>query len=466
MGGEVGNRDRGLSDIVSRRLEPDADRSPYFVLPTNGGLEGADLSEILEREVVECLSSTRMSVLNQMGWNRDSVLRGLGDGSLSRFSQNDLLKLLDRKNACLGITGGGDCAGISDCLASFAQSLRKDKVMLGVQNASEGLAMPPELFDDNLILVDSLVRADMFGRGSTPFGSSRKNAFDHESQHVSDNVRDFGAVYGTGGNGGLAMLERIAKAFPEKCVVGTFKSIDGDGLIDGRPTQMLGFNTAVRANRHAVYDIAQSAFAHGTVDVVEVFGRNYGRLAFESARHDTLAVDDEGRDLKRKIEELGQIMLILIPEKPASMRDVAEEVLARKKKFRSCVIVVAEGFVPTDYANGTHGKVSDLIADGLKEFAGLNKVNVTTQTRQARGTRPSYYDRTMGLKIGNKMADLVNEGVVGGKAVVYFEGVDAMQNDPEVVDLHGVSQGSTLLSLHSDDELRKGGVFWKESVAA
>ncbi|MBP9771000.1 6-phosphofructokinase [Candidatus Gracilibacteria bacterium] len=466
MGGEVGNRDRELSNIVSRRLDPDSDRQPYFVLPTNGGLEGANLSQILDGEVIRRLSSTRMSVLSQMGWDENAVGRGLNDGTLSKFPQSDLLKLLDRSKACLGITGGGDCAGISDCLASFSQNLRRDKVMLGVQNASDGLALPPDLFPNNLILVDSLVRADMVGRGSTPFGSSRKNAFDHEAQNVLDNVKDFGAVYGTGGNGGLAMLERIAKAFPEKCVVGTFKSIDGDGLIDGRPTQMLGFNTALRANRYAVFDIAQSAFSHGSVDIVKVFGRNYGRLAFESARHDTLAVADEGVDLERKIEELGQIMLILIPEKPASMRDIAKEVALRKKEFGSCVIVVAEGFTPTDYYNGLNSDVSDLLSDGLKEFSGLNKVNITTQTRQSRGTRPSYYDRTMGLRIGNKMAELVNEGVVGGKAVVYFEGVDAMQNDPEVVDLHGVSQGSTLLSLHSDEVLRKGGVFWKESVAA
>lgn len=466
MGGEVVHGGGVVDDIASTRLEPGSDRQPYFVLRANGGIEGADLSQLLDGKIIQRLSATRMSVLEEMGWDGDAVVRGLSDGSLSRFEQADLLRLLDRSKACLGITGGGDCAGISDCLASFSQSLRRDRVMLGVQNASEGLALAPDLFENGLILVDSLVRADMLGRGSTPFGSSRLNAFDHEPEHVLDNVRKFGAVYGTGGNGGLAMLERIAKAFPDKCVVGTFKSIDGDGLIDGRPAQMLGFNTAVRANRHAVFDIAQSAFAHGTVDVVEVFGRNYGRLPFESARHDTLAVEDEGRDLRRKIEELGQIMLILIPEKPASMRDIADEVVARKKIFGSCVVVVAEGFTPTDYSNGVHAKVSDLIADGLKKFAGLNRVNVTTQTRQARGTRPSYYDKVMGWRIGKKMADLVNEGVVGGKAVVYFEGVDAMKYDPEVVDLHGVSHGSTLLNMHSDDVLRRGGVFWKESMAA
>lgn len=463
MGREVGSRDRVLSNIVSRKLDPDSDRQPYFVLPTNGGLEGADLSQILDGEVIERLSATRMSVLGAMGWDKDAVLRGLGDGSLSKFSQADLLRLLDRSKACLGITGGGDSAGISDCLASFSQNLRRDKVMLGVQNASDGLALFPHLFPNNLILVDALVRADMFGRGSTPFSSSRLNPFDHDSKHVLDNVSGFGAIYGTGGNGGLAMLERIAKSLPDKCVVGTFKSIDGDGLIDGRPAQMLGFNTAVRANRHVVFDIAQSAFAHRTVDVVEVFGRNFGRLAFESARNDTLAVADEGRDLQRKIEELGLIMLILIPEKPASMKDIAEEVVTRQDSFGSCVIVVAEGFMPTDYPNNNPDvKVSDHIARGLKEFAGLKKVNVTTQTRQPRGTRPSYYDRAMGLKIGHRMAELVNDGVIGGKAVIYFEGVDAMKYDPEVVDLHGVSNGSTLLSLHSDEVLRKGGVFWKD----
>lgn len=460
---EVGNRNRDIEDIASARLMPGSNRQPYFVLHANGGLEGADLSEILDREVIERLSATRMSVLRQLGWDEDAVAGGLQNGNLIRVEQRDLLKLLDKSKACLGITGGGDSAGISDCLAAIAQNLRRDKVMIGVQNASKGLILPTDIFQDNLILVDRLVRADMFGRGSTPFGSARLNPFDKDAEQVLRNVSEFGTVYGTGGNGGLAMLERIAKAFPEKCVVGTFKSIDGDGLIDGRPAQMLGFNTAVRANRHAVFDIAQSAFAHGTVDVVEVFGRNYGRLAFESARHDTLAVADEGRDLKRKIEELGQIMLILIPEKPASMKDIAEEVVLRKKDFDSCVIVVAEGFMPTDYPNNDPDvKISDHIAHGLRKFAGFNKVNVTTQTRQPRGTRPAYYDRAMGLKIGNKMAELVNEGVVGGKAVVYFEGADAMQEDPEVVDLRGVSHGSTLLSLHPDDELRRGGVFWKD----
>jgi 6-phosphofructokinase len=402
-----------------------------------------------------------MSVLREMGWDAEAVVEGLRNGTLRRFAQTDLLRLLDKSRACLGITGGGDSAGISDCMAAIAQILRRDKVMLGIQNASKGLSMPPELFDNNLILVDALVRADMLSRGSTPFGSSRKNAFDLAPQHVLDNLREFGTIYGTGGNGGLAMLERIAKEFPDKCVVGTFKSIDGDGLIDGRSAQMLGFNTAVRANRHAVFDIAQSAFSHGTVDVVEVFGRNFGRLAFESARHDTLAVEDEGRDLQRKIEELGPIMLILIPEKPASMKDIAKEVAAREAEFGSCVIVVAEGFMPTDYPNNDPDvKVSDHIARGLKEFAGFNKVNVTTQTRQPRGTRPSYYDRTMGLKVGKRMGELVNEGVLGGKAVVYFEGVDAMKYDPDVVDLHGVSHGSTLVGMYDDDELRKGGVFW------
>jgi len=458
MGNEMGNI--RPDDIVTERLDNDDEMQPYLVVPTNGGFEGVELVQLLYGDTIECLSATRMSVLRLIGWSGDDVEGGLKDSSLMRLDQKDMLRLLDKNKACLGITGGGDSAGISDCLASIAYNLRNDRVMLGVRNASKGLVLSPELFDENLVFVNSLIRADMMERGSTPFGSSRLNAFDSAPDQVLRNVREFGTVYGTGGNGGLAMLERIAKAFPEKCVVGTFKSIDGDGLINDRPAQMLGFNTAVRANRHVVYDIAQSAFAHGTVDVVEVFGRSYGRLAFESARHDTLAVKDEGRDLKRKIEEFGRTMLILIPEKPAKMQDIAQAVLEKKRKFGSCVVVVAEGFVSLDYSNGTHEKVSDLIAHGLKEFAGFKKVNVTTQTRQPRGTRPAYYDRTMGARVGRKMAELMNEGVTGGKAVIYFEGVDAMQNDPVVVDLHGVSQGSTLKNMYSDEVLRRGGVMW------
>ena len=101
----------------------------------------------------------------------------------------------------------------------------------------------------------------------------------------------------------------------------------------------------------------------------------------------------------------------------------------------------------------------------LATYAGSETLDeVLAKNYEARGATPSEYDRVMGQKVGKKMAELVEKGIKGGKAVVYFEGMDAMSEDPAIVDLVGVSDKNNLNNneIYPDEILQKNGVFWKK----
>lgn len=484
--------------------------------------------------LVERLSAGGRRVLFEEDFDDELVREALEAGDYTCLTREQILDALARarNKTVLAITGGGDCAGIADFLASFSKYLR-EYVMLGVKHAGKGLIVDPDEFDDHLVVVDRLLAEDLGGQASTPFGSAREDALRKNPANTLANIRGRRAFVGTGGNDHLGLLERIAREFPEMCVTGTFKSIDGDGWVDGRPAQMLGFDSAVRDYRQAVYSIAASAAAHEQITVVETFGRNCGRLPFEAARRDPKNFKKLGAEEQRKIIDFGDTVMILVPEKPVSLAAVAREAMRRKKEEGSCVVVVAEGFMPPElrsemqrlsknevlrkrwqsgilkvdqipglieiegkddprndlrfilqdpelaaqfaktlwngkldsFGNGVKlSGIRKFIMAAIEKLGGASKVNEGLQNYQGRGATPSEYDRCMGRKIGKKMARLVRDGVTGGKAVVYLEGMNALEEDPVVVDLVGVSDKNNLANedLYPNEVLRRGGVFWEE----
>lgn len=423
--------------------------------------------------VVERVSATGGRILRADGFSEDRIQEGLKDGSLIYFTQQELLEMLDREKVGLSVTGGGDAAGIADCLAALAENLQGGKMIVGVRNAASGLIVPEESFDEGLILVDNLLVEDLKGQASTPFGSARVHAINGGRENTLKNIGRFGFLCGTGGNGQLGLFIEVAKAFPDKVVVSTPKTVDGDVCVNGEPVQALGFDTAIRDYQRSVWDIAQSIYSHREVTVVEVFGRNSGRLAFESSRRDPrnfdeLAGNPAKKDLVRKIREFGDTVMILVPERPTSRKSIAQEVAGRKQKFGSCVVVVAEGFIPTDFIDRFKDgamirNVGRLVMDAIRDFAGIEKVRGASQSYEARGATPSHYDQVMGAKCGRMIADLVNRGVTGGKVVVYPEGVDVLTEEPVVMDLREVSDKNTLRDgvRYPDKILEDGGVFWE-----
>lgn len=516
------------------------DVPPYLIVRKNVWESvGAVLNvAIIVREVVERLTVNRRRALRDPNFTQNDVTRGLDDGSLGYLQQEALIAeaLKHHSGIGLGITGGGDCAGIADCIAACLENLRPDLLPLGVKHAGAGLMVHPDQFHRHLTFVDPLLIKDMKGQASAPFGSTRLNPLeDGNEANTLANVDRAQFIYGTGGNGNLASLEFFARQFPNKVVVGVPKTIDGDVLVDGQPVQMLGFETAVRKNQEAVYDIAQSASTHKEVVVYQMFGRKCGRLAFESARKDPKNLQElhgnpKTADLARKVGEFGNTILILVPEKPTSLLSIANEVRKRKDVEGSCVVVLAEGFVPSEVREwaeklynfvmeeraegreptrdqiigmiegdkrdmalkevlkdgelaehflklvygrerGPNGKrkvklmrLRKFVMEAIKKSGGIGKVGEGMQTYEPRGASPTEYDTLMGQKLGEKMAKVVNDGIIGGRVVVYLDGMDPRKQEPVVLDLRNVTNGNTLANedRYPDAMLRNAGVFWKK----
>lgn len=464
-------------------------------------------------KVVERLNANLRRVVVAPGLNDTLIQSGLNEGMFRFLTKGELLAELPRDSCGAIFTAGGDCGGIADCLAELARKLDPSMAMVGVRNAGEGLVKDPLDFDDALVPVDPLLADDWRGQSSTPLGSTRLDPLKASEANVLDNLKGRPFIAGTGGNGGLSLFAALAKKLPDSSVVVTPKSVDGDICVNGKPVMALGFNSAVAHYRDSLYSTVQSAAAHGQVDVVEVFGRNSGRLVFESARSDVANSGDW--ELSRKVEEFGDTVMILVPEKPVSLKAVAEEVKRRKKDCGSCVVMVAEGFLPPEmemeverlskdepmeissmlnllqdqnlkqilsdqvlahqFANlvwnrkydehGTNVQLSGVrhfIIGAIKSLAGIGKVNEVIKNYDGRGATPTEFDQNMGRMVGRGMAEVVNSRTKGVKVVVYFEGMNPFNQKPVVVDLNTVSADNNLSNsnLYPEDTLRRGGVFW------
>lgn len=266
--------------------------------------------------------------------------------------------------------------------------------------------------------------------------------------------------------------------------------------------------------------------------MIETFGRGSGKLAFEAARKYPPNFGELPHEEQRKIEEFGDAIMILVPEKPTTVRSLAAKAKEINKDESNVVVVVAEGFLPpelkyemdrlakndtlrdlwisgeltTDGVSGLIeavdendprvdlkriledrelaaqfgktvwetkldefrnvakvGGIRKFVIQALHKLADAKKVNELLENYEARDAKPTERDSVMGQKIGANMAELINEGVTGGKAVVYLEGRDPMTQEPVVVPLEGVSNRNNLNdeNTYPNEILKENGVFWK-----
>lgn len=289
----------------------------------------------------------------------EGIARLVRSGVLKVLPKSELLDLLlrNKKNCGVGLTPGGDCAGISDFFYALEGHLRKlspEKNLLAVPEAGKGLLTSPDEFREQLIYLEGLAARDLQGMPGTPFKSSRGNPLRVGPERIMENLRDFGFLYGTGGNGGQQLFRELSKLLPNMPVVTAPKTIDGDVavMIGGVlvPVQSLGFSTAVGIYRSEIWGVEVTNQSMNGVNVVEVFGRDGGRLAYESAKIDIDKTDGNPVDLRlRKImERKADAVMVLIPEKPVSLERIVVEVEKIKRREGHCTIVVAEGFMPPE----------------------------------------------------------------------------------------------------------------------
>ena len=228
------------------------------------------------------------------------------------------------------VTGGGDAPGLNAVIRAVVKTATNEYGLrvLGIEDSFEGLLGETHVRE----LKPSDVRG-LLPRGGTILGTRNRGSFvvreggrELKPEEVYgaaiENLRAMGvdAIIAVGGEGTLAIASEFGRyGFP---VVGVPKTIDND-LAATELT--FGFMTALDIATEALDRLHTTAESHDRVMVLEVMGRHAGWIALHCGVS-------------------GGADVILIPEIPFSMEEVAERVLERERcgaKFS--IIVAAEG---------------------------------------------------------------------------------------------------------------------------
>ncbi len=312
--------------------------------------------------------------------------------------------------ATLGVlTGGGDCPGLNAAIRAIVRgAIKSGFEVVGIRYGFRGLA------EGETVSLDRHAVAGILPRGGTILGSSSYDCF-REANGVSlvvDTARalELDGVVVIGGEGTLAIANRLhaEHAFP---VVGIPKTIDND--IAGTDVT-IGFDTAVHVCTEAIDRLHSTAESHNRVMVVEVMGRNTGWIAAASG----LA---SGADV------------VLVPEAPSTIEEVADRVRRRHAQGRDfSIVVVAEGYRLTrtsgvqedpvvqehdQYGYERLGGIGRVVADELASLTGF-ETRVTVLGHVQRGGTPTARDRILATRLGLRAVELAAAGTWGRMASV------------------------------------------------
>lgn len=223
----------------------------------------------------------------------------------------------------LGIlTGGGDCPGLNAVIRAVvrtAEGSYGDSVIgyrHGWQGVTEGASVELTGASTHAILAS----------GGTMLGTSRFHPDDHEGgvERVLDTLaRDrIGALIVVGGDGTLGAAPAIVEQGVR--IVGIPKTIDNDVPATDRS---VGFDTALWIATEAVDRVHTTAESHDRLMVVEVMGHRTGWLAVGAGI-------------------AGGAHVILAPEEPFDIEEVAASLRHRHHRASFSIVVVAEGALP------------------------------------------------------------------------------------------------------------------------
>jgi len=189
------------------------------------------------------------------------------------------------------------------------------------------------------------------------------------------------------------------------------KTIDND--IAGTDVT-IGFDTAVHICTEAIDRLHSTAESHNRVMVVEVMGRNTGWIAAASGI-------------------AGGADVVLVPEVPASIEDVADHIRRRHDEGKDfSIVVVAEGYQLTRRSGEQDAQVvQELDAYGYARLGGIGRVvadqvsgltgfetRVTVLGHVQRGGTPTARDRFLATRLGLKATELSADGLWGRMAAV------------------------------------------------
>ncbi len=305
------------------------------------------------------------------------------------------------------LTGGGDCPGLNAVIRAV---VRKGYFHYGDQFVGflEGWR---GVLENKTMTLDLSAVGGILPRGGTILRTSRTNPAKRENgldtciATLKKNSLD--ALIAIGGDDTLS----VAKKLHDKgvSVVGVPKTIDND--LAGTD-YTFGFDTAVQIATEAIDRVHTTAEAHNRVMIVEVMGRDAGWIAI----HSGIA---------------GGADVILIPEQPFDIDDIAETIRQRHARGRYfSIIVVAEGArfssnnqsliadAPKDeFGHSRLGGVATTLAQEVEKRTGIETRTVILGHVQ-RGGSPSAFDRVLATRYGLGAIEMVHRGEFGRMAAL------------------------------------------------
>lgn len=307
------------------------------------------------------------------------------------------------------LTSGGDCAGLNAVMRAVVH--RADVLgweVLGLLNGTAGLLETPYKVRK---LTPNEFDGFILRRGGTILGTTNsKNPFKYpmedgtvqdRSGEIVDAIKELGidAVIGIGGDGSFAILNRIAEqgGFP---FVGVPKTIDNDLSCTDLS---VGFDTAVSVATEALDRLQPTAASHDRVMILEVMGRDAGHIALSAGI-------------------AGGVDVILIPEIPYTIENIAKKIKSVKDSGRNfALIVVSEAVKTIDgdkrqvvYHGGEerYGGIADYLGPKIAKATGF-ETRATVLGHVQRGGEPTWNDRLLAQALGVHAVDLVKDGKFG-----------------------------------------------------
>jgi 6-phosphofructokinase 1 len=305
------------------------------------------------------------------------------------------------------LTGGGDCPGLNAVIRAVVRKgiFHYEDEFIGFLEGWRGV------LENNFEPLDLDHVKGILPRGGTILRTSRTNPAKRQGgleqcmETLSRNRLD--ALIAIGGDDtqsvSMKLYDRGVK------VVGVPKTIDND--LSGTDF-CFGFDTAVNIATEAIDRVHTTAEAHNRVIVVEVMGRDSGWIAMYSGI-------------------AGGADVILIPERPFDIDEVADTLKRRHERGRYfSIVVVAEGAkfnadldprqasrVVTDASKDEFGHVrlggiGNLLAREIEHRTGYETRAVVLGHIQ-RGGSPTAFDRVLATRYGIGAIDMVHAGKFG-----------------------------------------------------
>ena len=343
------------------------------------------------------------------------------------------------------LTGGGDCGGLNAAIEAVVKSADNEGwEVYGIRRGWEGLVFN-NIFPLRVPGVDGI-----HSETGTILQTSRTNPYRFTgeldgqilekadvSERVIENAREAGleAVIAAGGDDTLSVVSgNEDKNIPglindygnDVTFIGIPKTMDGD-----LQTYSLGLDTAINRAKQKLEDFIPLLKANGSIGIVEIFGRDVGRVTFKAgiaAGADAIFIPEIPVDLDYSVDFIADRY-----DKRAKSNNGVSYVLIAIAEGTKHPITGQQVYLDNGEDSFGHGKlggvgykITKLVQDRLKDDPRITAhrreldIKIERPTYDVRAGATLYSDSYTGQKLGAAAVKYLKDGAESGMAITNF----------------------------------------------